>query len=69
MLESAHLGGDTLLGVLVIFVSVFLVVSGHHLMMMLLRKNLLVADWLDSGMVVVLVNLTVHSLGDILMVM
>ena len=69
MLESAHLGIDTLLGVLVILVSVFLVLNGHHLMMVLLRESLLVADWLESGMVVVLVDLTIHGLSDILMAM
>lgn len=36
-------------------------------MLVLLRESFLVADWLDCGVVVVLVNLTVHSLGDILM--
>lgn len=36
-------------------------------MLMLLRQSFLVADWLDCGVVVILVNFTVHSLGDILM--
>ena len=67
VLEAAELRRYSCLGILIVLMSELFVFDGDHVMMVLLREGLLVADWLNSGMVVVLVDFSVHCLGDILM--
>ena len=67
VLEATKLRSYSLLGVLVVLVSELLMLGGDHVVDMLLRQSFLVVDWLDRGVVMVLVDLSVDSLSNVLM--
>lgn len=66
VLELGSLTLESLASLVVIAVMELLVDHILHLVMVLFRENLLVLNWLDSGVVVVLVDLTINSLGELL---
>jgi len=61
VLELSSFGGEALLDVRVVSMVDFAMLCGAHLVSVLLRKNLTVFDWLDRGVVVVLVNFAVDN--------
>jgi hypothetical protein len=67
VLELGSLTLESLASLVVIAVMELLVDHILHLVMVLFRENLLVLNRLDSGVVVVLVDLTIDSLGELLM--
>jgi len=56
-------------GVVGIFVADLTVLGGDQVVSVLLREDLLVGNWLDCGVVVILMHLTVYSLNNLLMSM
>jgi len=67
ILELGLLSCETLLDVLIVAVLQVTSLNAGHLVVMLLWENLAVLDRLNGGVVVILVNLSVNSCGDILM--
>ena len=67
ILKLGLLGGEALLHVVIVAVLDVAVLNASHVMRVLLGHHLLVLDGLDGGMVVILVNFTVNSRLDVLM--
>jgi len=67
VLELSSLGIKSLLYVVVVAVVDLLVLDSSEVVRMLLWKNLLVLDWLDGSVVVILVDLTINSSSGLLM--
>lgn len=61
ILELSPLSLEALFDALIIAVLDLTVLNGSNIMAMLLREDFLVLDWLNSGMMVVLVYLTVNG--------
>lgn len=66
VLELSLLSCETLLDVVVVAVLDLAVLDTGHLVRVLLWEDLTVAHWLDRGVVVILVHLTVNGSVDIL---
>ena len=67
VLELSSFSFESLTCLVVVAVMEFLVDDGLHLVVMLLGEDLLVLDWLDGGVVVILVDLAVDGFLDLLM--
>lgn len=68
VLELSCLGGETFLDVVVITVLDLTVLYTCEIVGVLFRENLAVNDWLDRGVVVVLVHFAIDSCLDVLVV-
>lgn len=66
-MELTELSVDTLLSLSFVSVSEFTVYLGCQIVCVLLWEDLSVRDWLNSGVVVVLVDLTVDCLCGLFM--
>lgn len=67
VLELGTLGIKSLLYVVVVAMVNLLVLNPSNIVGVLLWKNLLILNWLDRSVVVVLVNLTINSSSSLLM--
>lgn len=66
VLEVTEFGSESLLGLMLVLVVEFSFFGGQDVVGMLLRKSFLVRQRLNGGVVVMLMNLTVNSLGGFL---
>lgn len=67
ILELAKLSRNARLSFVIVAVMNFAVLGREQIVSVLLRESLLVSDWLHSGVVMILMNLTFNSLSHLLM--